>query len=103
MKPEDLVSPEMKRHAHDLKSHAQKGVENIRQDVSNLAQDTRNHAQRSVDLVKDEAASRLNDVRGKAGNLFESARTYALAHPGRTFFAGVLIGFFLARRRHRHA
>ena len=102
MKPEDLVSPEMKRHAQDLKDHAQEGAQNIRQDVSNLAQDTKNHARRSVDMVKDEAASRLNDAQDAASNLWESAKAYVLANPARTFFAGLLIGFFLARRRRHH-
>jgi ElaB/YqjD/DUF883 family membrane-anchored ribosome-binding protein len=103
MKPEDLVSPEMKRHAQDLKDHAQEGVQNIRQDVSNLAQDTKNHARHSVDMVKDEAASRLSDVQDTASNLWKSAQAYVVANPARTFFAGLVIGFFLARRRHHHA
>jgi ElaB/YqjD/DUF883 family membrane-anchored ribosome-binding protein len=99
MKAQDLVSPEMKQHAQDLKDHAQEGAENLRRDVGNLAQDTKNHARRSVDLVKDEAVSRLHDARDSAGDLWNSAKAYALENPVRTFFAGVLIGFFLARRR----
>jgi ElaB/YqjD/DUF883 family membrane-anchored ribosome-binding protein len=100
MKTEELVSPAMKRHAQDLKDHAQEGVQNIRQDVTNLAQDTKDHAQRSVDRVKDEAVSRFNDAQSKAGDLFESARAYVLENPARTFFAGLLVGFILARRRY---
>jgi ElaB/YqjD/DUF883 family membrane-anchored ribosome-binding protein len=100
MKTQDLVSPEMKQHAQDLKDHAQEGAQNIRQDVTNLAQETKNHARRSVDLVKDEAAARIDDARDKAADLWKSAKAYALENPVRTFFAGVLVGFFLARRRH---
>jgi ElaB/YqjD/DUF883 family membrane-anchored ribosome-binding protein len=103
MKPEDLVSPEMKQHAHDLKAHAREGVDNIRQDVSNLAQDTKDHARRSVDLVKDEATARLNDAKGRASDLFESAKAYATLNPLQTFVIGVVLGLFLARRRHHHA
>jgi ElaB/YqjD/DUF883 family membrane-anchored ribosome-binding protein len=102
MKPQDLVSPEMKQHAQDLKDHAQEGAQNIRRDVGNLAQDTKNHAQRSVNLVKDEATARLNDARDSAADLWNSAKAYVVENPVRTFFAGVLVGFLLARRR-RHA
>jgi len=101
MKPEDLISPEMKRHAQDLKSHAQEGVENIRKDVNNLAQDTKDHARRSVDLVRDEATSRLNEAKGRESDLFESAKAYATLNPLQTFVIGVVVGLFLARRR-RH-
>jgi ElaB/YqjD/DUF883 family membrane-anchored ribosome-binding protein len=103
MKTEDLVSPEMKRHAQDLKDHAQEGVQNIRKDVSGLAQETKNHARHSVDAVKDEAAARLSDAQDAAKNLWDSAKTYVLANPARTFVAGLLLGFLLARRRHHRA
>jgi ElaB/YqjD/DUF883 family membrane-anchored ribosome-binding protein len=103
MNPQDLVSPDMKQHAQDLKDHAQEGVQNIRQDVNNLAQDTKDHARRSVDMVKGEAAARLSDAQNAANNLWESAKAYVLANPARTFFAGLLVGFFLARRRHHRA
>jgi ElaB/YqjD/DUF883 family membrane-anchored ribosome-binding protein len=93
-------SPEMKRHAQDLKEHATEGAQNIRNDVNNLAGDVKDHAKRNVQAVKDEAGAHLQRVQDKASNFVDLARAYAVEHPLHAFGVGVLLGVFLARRRH---
>jgi len=93
-------SDDLKQHTQDLKDHATQGVENLQGDVGNLAQDVRNQANQGYQSVKDEANARIGDVRGKANDLVEVAKAYAREHPLRTFGIGVLVGMFLARRRH---
>ena len=63
-----------------------------------MAEDVRQHAVRSAGQLQDEATARLQDARGKAGDLVEMARTYATDHPLATFGFGILFGLFLARR-----
>jgi ElaB/YqjD/DUF883 family membrane-anchored ribosome-binding protein len=92
-------SPEMKQHTQDLKDHATEGVQNLRQDASNLAQDAKDHVRRNVDGVRQEANARYQDAKGKATDLWESAKTYASQNPLHAFGVGILVGLFLARRR----
>jgi ElaB/YqjD/DUF883 family membrane-anchored ribosome-binding protein len=93
-------SPEMKQHAQDLKNHAKEGVDNIRKDATNLAQDAKDHASRGIDAVKQEATTRISNAKGKASDLLSSVKDYAVQNPLHAFGFGVLVGLFLARRRH---
>ncbi len=101
MNTQDLVTPsqEMKQHVKDLKNHASEGVDNVRQDASNLAQDAKDHVKRNVDNVKDEALARASDVKDKAADLLAQVQTYMKEKPVHVFAAGLLVGLFLARRR----
>ncbi len=92
-------SPEMKKHANDLKNHAQEGVQNLKDDAANLAQDAKDHVNRSKDMLKDEASARIGEAKGKAADLLQTVKTYAAENPLHAFGVGVLVGIFLARRR----
>ena len=81
-------SPELQRHAHDLKTHATQGVKdlhqdvtdaaqsvkdhatehgkNLKKDVTHLAGDVKNQANRGVQAVREEAGARLDEARSRA-------------------------------------
>jgi len=94
-------SPEMKKHAQDLKDHAQEGVENIKKDAKNLAGDVKDHASRSYDVVREEATRRVGDAKEKATDLVTAARDYCKENPLSAFGIGVFVGLVLATWRRR--
>lgn len=83
-------SPELKKHVDDL-----------RRDAGYVAQDVKKQANDAVSEIKAESQARFEDVKGTVADLFDSVKSYAVAHPVGVFGAGVLLGFVFASRARR--
>ena len=80
-------SPELKKHAQDL-----------RRDANLVTQDVKNQASAGFQEIKSEAHARLEDAKGSALGLYDSFKKFAVEHPAGVFSAGLVAGIVLTSR-----
>jgi len=81
-------SPELKQHLQDL-----------RREADNVTQDIKKQASAGLQEIQTEANNRIQDAKGTAADLFSAVKDFAAQHPLKTFAAGIVVGFFLSKRR----